>query len=323
MTVAPRYEAYPDTKPTGIFIPIRSDQEVDLQSVNRVPECGFMPLCQGNDDLRLSYGKEPQDHATEDAFAELYDVKSNGVVRVFVDHPRLSTGKDIYGQQNNGILTYMESSDAADLDVRYSILCQAALGAAVLHPELNNVPGTLQETSCRDDGDLVFVGNDWPTALLLLHLKHSIQDSQLQQDVLQSETFCNYKKLDGYLNLLRKKLSSASAAMCIHNLAYQGVFSTDIFRRLCLPCTAFAPLSMTQDWKASLAHQHPTKCVIANVGQASNGAPIDDSGNINFLKSALLVCDEIVTVSPSYAKEIQSPEFGCGLNDILSCRGVT
>ncbi len=43
-------------------------------------------------------------------------------------------------------------------------------------------------------------------------------------------------------------------------------------------------------------------------------------GNLNLLKSAVVFTDMITTVSPTYAREIQTPEFGCGLNGVLSSR---
>lgn len=38
---------------------------------------------------------------------------------------------------------------------------------------------------------------------------------------------------------------------------------------------------------------------------------------LNFMKAGILYADKVTTVSPSYAEEIQTPEFGCGLEVIL------
>lgn len=39
--------------------------------------------------------------------------------------------------------------------------------------------------------------------------------------------------------------------------------------------------------------------------------------DVNWMKAGILYADRVTTVSPSYAYEIQTPEFGCGLDEIL------
>ncbi|MCX8072700.1 MAG: glycogen synthase GlgA [Candidatus Binatia bacterium] len=43
-------------------------------------------------------------------------------------------------------------------------------------------------------------------------------------------------------------------------------------------------------------------------------------GNINYLKGGISFADWITTVSPTYAREIQTPEYGCGLDGTLRYR---
>jgi len=43
-------------------------------------------------------------------------------------------------------------------------------------------------------------------------------------------------------------------------------------------------------------------------------------GNLNLLKTGLVFADAITTVSPTYAREIQTAEFGCGLHGVLRAR---
>ncbi len=43
-------------------------------------------------------------------------------------------------------------------------------------------------------------------------------------------------------------------------------------------------------------------------------------GNVSFLKSGIVYSDYISTVSPTYAKEIQTPEYGMGMDGILRAR---
>ena len=40
-------------------------------------------------------------------------------------------------------------------------------------------------------------------------------------------------------------------------------------------------------------------------------------GQVSYLKAAIRYSDKITTVSPTYASEVLSPEFGCGLDGML------
>jgi len=81
------------------------------------------------------------------------------------------------------------------------------------------------------------------------------------------------------------------SVMTIHNIGYQGVFSADIVNDLNLP-----------DGKDNLNKDDLTP------------------GRVNFLKMGLLNADLLTTVSPTYAREILSPEYGMGLQNILRQR---
>lgn len=83
---------------------------------------------------------------------------------------------------------------------------------------------------------------------------------------------------------------NTKSVLTIHNLAYQGTFSDRAFPLLGLP----------EDFKSK--------------------AWFDQYGSINFLKAAIFCADKITTVSPSYAKEISGPEFGCGLDGLIRLR---
>ncbi len=73
----------------------------------------------------------------------------------------------------------------------------------------------------------------------------------------------------------------------IHNLAYQGVFEAGNFALTNLPLDYFTP------------------------------ATAEFFGNLNFLKAGVCTADQVSTVSPTYASEIGTPEFGCGLESFL------
>jgi len=74
----------------------------------------------------------------------------------------------------------------------------------------------------------------------------------------------------------------------IHNLAYQGVFEFNALSRLGIAASYFT----------------------------TDG--LEFYGNINFMKAGIAYSDKITTVSPQYAKEILTKEFGCGLEGFLS-----
>lgn len=76
----------------------------------------------------------------------------------------------------------------------------------------------------------------------------------------------------------------------VHNLAYQGLFDASVFPELGLP-----------------PHCQQTEGV-------------EFWGRISFLKAGLHYADRITTVSPTYAREIQTPEHGCGLDGLLRRR---
>jgi len=76
----------------------------------------------------------------------------------------------------------------------------------------------------------------------------------------------------------------------IHNLAYQGRFPAETFSRLALPAPLWAPDGL------------------------------EFYGDLSFIKGGLLFADWLTTVSPTYAQEIQTPQFGYGLDPILRWR---
>lgn len=91
----------------------------------------------------------------------------------------------------------------------------------------------------------------------------------------------------GLLPLLvdRKVPVRPAVVLTIHNLAYQGLFGSENFERLELSPECFGRMEY---W-----------------------------GKISYLKAGISAADAITTVSPTYAKEILTSEFGCGLDGLL------
>jgi starch synthase len=80
------------------------------------------------------------------------------------------------------------------------------------------------------------------------------------------------------------------SVLTIHNLAYQGLFPRDALPRLGVPDAAFQV----------------------------DGAEF--YGQLSFLKAGIFYASQVTTVSETYAREIQTPELGCGLDGLLRTR---
>lgn len=89
----------------------------------------------------------------------------------------------------------------------------------------------------------------------------------------------------------REGFEGVGTLLTIHNLAYQGVFPKETLPRIGL------------DW--SLFHMEA----------------LEYYGNINFLKGGIIFSQVVNTVSPTYAKEIQTERFGYGLDGVLRKKG--
>ncbi len=86
--------------------------------------------------------------------------------------------------------------------------------------------------------------------------------------------------------------SSIPSVLTLHNVGYQGVFADEILEE-----QGFATLEQ----------------VLPADARAGGGT--------NFLRAGLRAASRVTTVSPTYAEEITRPEFGMGLEDVLSARG--
>jgi starch synthase len=84
-------------------------------------------------------------------------------------------------------------------------------------------------------------------------------------------------------------LGGVPAVFTIHNLAYQGLFDASWLSRLAL-------------------------------GPTLDVAALEYWGRISFLKGGIVFSRYVTTVSPQYAREIQTPPFGFGFDGILRSR---
>ncbi|HMD40422.1 MAG TPA: glycogen synthase GlgA [Candidatus Acidoferrum sp.] len=76
----------------------------------------------------------------------------------------------------------------------------------------------------------------------------------------------------------------------IHNMGYHGLFPKEVLERIGIPAVLFNPTAL------------------------------EFFGNVNFLKAGLIYSDYLTTVSKRYAQEIQTPEYGYGLEGVVRSR---
>lgn len=96
-----------------------------------------------------------------------------------------------------------------------------------------------------------------------------------------------------YLNTIYKYdsfFAKTKTLFTIHNMAYQGLFDREQFPKIGL------------DWALFSINY------------------FEFYGKVNLMKAGLIYADAISTVSPTYAKEILTKEFGCGLEGVLKTR---
>jgi starch synthase len=162
----------------------------------------------------------------------------------------------------------------------------APVRAYVLHaPALYDRPGNPYEDSARrpyGDNHRRFAALAWGAVRLARDL-----DADWSPQVVHGH--------DWHAGLVAAclKLTAGKRVPCVftvHNLAYQGIFSADQFGDLGLPPAAFQ----------------------------IDG--LEFHGQISFMKAGLFYADKITTVSPTYAREIQTPEQGFGLDGLLRTR---
>ena len=117
----------------------------------------------------------------------------------------------------------------------------------------------------------------------------------LEQD-LRPDVFHANDWHTGLLPLLLRRhlahtpLGRARTIFTIHNLGYQGLFQPELIELL----------GLGADLRASHA--------------------LELEGRLSYLKTGLAASDVLTTVSPTYAKEIQTHAFGHGLDDVMRAR---
>jgi starch synthase len=139
-------------------------------------------------------------------------------------------------------------------------------------------------------------GHDWPDNPLrfafLAHVGRELAMGRLGLDFKPDVVHGN----DWHAGLLPLYLSleegpRPATVFTTHNMAFQGNFPADWLPRIGIPEALFSP------------------------------GGVEFYGQISYLKTGLRYADRVTTVSPTYAREILTPQFGCGMEGVLAERG--
>ena len=138
--------------------------------------------------------------------------------------------------------------------------------------------------------DAVIVANDWHTALVPVYIK----------DVMQPEG----------------RFTDAKVAYTIHNIAFQGRFWPETFGDLKLPESSRERFAFEDGYPMVFDENTPAS-------ELYEGAVGQKFAKLNWLRAGVTACDKLLTVSPTYAKEMTSgPQLGVELNEIIAAKGI-
>jgi len=127
---------------------------------------------------------------------------------------------------------------------------------------------------------------------LLCHIAAAIARDQAGLDWQPEIVHCHDWQSGLVPALLAPAPARPATVFTIHNLAYQGVFPYDTFASLHLP---------PHLWSLE---------------------GLEFYGQVSFIKGGLSFADQLTTVSPTYSREIQTSEFGDGLDGLLRHRAA-
>jgi starch synthase len=140
------------------------------------------------------------------------------------------------------------------------------------------------------------LGEEWPDNLqrfallgwVAAHLAGGDADPQWSPDIVHAHDWhaalaCAY--------IAENPSTGAASVYTVHNMAFQGLF----------------PM---HDWP-----------MLGMASRLMSPAGLEFHGQLSFMKAGLTCAGHITTVSPTYAREIATHEFGCGLDGVIRGRG--
>ncbi|ESS72585.1 glycogen synthase 1 [Methyloglobulus morosus KoM1] len=135
------------------------------------------------------------------------------------------------------------------------------------------------------------LGNSWPDNAdrfaLFCRIAVEVAMNRANLDWQPDIVHCNDWQSGLVPALLSLEVDSPASVFTIHNLAYQGLFPAESIQGLSLP------------------------------GQLWHPEGLEFYHMLSFIKGGLVYADHITTVSPTYALEIQTSAYGCGLEGLL------
>eukprot|EP00929_Paragymnodinium_shiwhaense_P034200 TRINITY_DN18641_c0_g1_i1.p1 TRINITY_DN18641_c0_g1~~TRINITY_DN18641_c0_g1_i1.p1 ORF type:complete len:611 (-),score=149.70 TRINITY_DN18641_c0_g1_i1:218-2050(-) len=202
--------------------------------------------------------------------------EGKGVDYIFVDHPSFHRPGGLYYNQQEGV-------EYADNLFRFALFTLACLEAPCCLP-LGGV--------CYGDR-VLFLSNDWQSALLPVYLTHKYRPEGRYKD--------------------------SRCIFVVHNFGYQGIYPLN---KLVPSSEGPIPIIVKNvhigdlDLDHTCAYEH----LIYQYPDHERNYDGDDGNVWNLTKGAVLTCDRLLTVSEGYAEEMKTPEGGFRLDGLVKIR---
>jgi len=139
------------------------------------------------------------------------------------------------------------------------------------------------------------LGEEWPDNLqrfallgwVASHLAAEDADPQWVPDIVNAH---DWHAAMACAFIAEHPPTNAASVFTVHNLAFQGLF----------------PM---HDW-----------AMLGLASRLMSPAGLEFHGQLSFMKAGLMFADRVTTVSPTYAREVATHEFGCGLDGVIRGR---
>mmetsp|Transcript_86723 Transcript_86723/g.250466 ORF Transcript_86723/g.250466 Transcript_86723/m.250466 type:complete len:603 (-) Transcript_86723:270-2078(-) len=199
--------------------------------------------------------------------------EGKGVDYIFVDHPSFHRPGGLYYNQQLGV-------EYADNLYRFSLFCLAAIEAPV-----SVAPG-----GAAFGDRVMFIANDWQTALLPVYLTHRMRPEG--------------------------RFVNSRCMFIVHNFGYQGIYPLN---KLEDNPNGTLPIIVpnVSVWHLGLDGTGAYEHLIYQYPPEQRSYDGDDGNVWNLTKGAILTCDRIITVSPGYAAEMKTEEGGFRLDALV------